>query len=148
MPSVFGRRTADNNSMRPRARPLRGTTLAELLVATVFLGLCAAPLVAATSSANRAATYASRRLVIMAAIDDQFNLTMAAGRSDPLTVGSTKTSVAVFGGVNVQLTTTIQLATGYSDVYLVTVSADWNEPTRNDLADSMSFSTYIRAPDA
>lgn len=114
----------------------------------MFLGFCAAPLVAATSSANKAATYASRRLLIMAAIDDEFNLTQSAGRSDPLTVGSTTKNVSVFGGVKVELTTTIQLVAGYSDVFLVTVSATWKEPTRNNLPDTMSFSTYIRAPDA
>lgn len=117
------------------------------MVAAVFLGFCAAPLIAATSSANRAATYASRRLLIMAAIDDEFNLTQSAGRSDPLTVGSTTKNVSVLGGVTVTLTTTIQLAGSYTDVYLVTVSAAWKEPTRNDLPDTMSFSTYIRAPD-
>jgi type II secretory pathway pseudopilin PulG len=136
--------------VRTGARHLRGTTLVELLIAVVFLAICTSSILACVWNSQTQGTYANRRSAVLAAIQAQIYTARGQARLGSLTPGATTTPTAVQGlSSSLGVTTTISLWPGYTNLYLVTVSASWTEESRGvNRSDSLSISTLVRAPDA
>lgn len=136
--------------MKSGQRVLSGTTLVELLVAVVFIGICVSSILACVTTSGKRSVYARRRMLMLAQARSEIERTKASGRTTALTAGSTNTSAVVAGFTGTAtLSKTIALISGYTNLYRVTVTVTWTERSvgvsRND---SVSLETWTRSPDA
>jgi Tfp pilus assembly protein PilV len=140
----------DTNTVRIRVHRVRGTTLAELLVAVVFLAACTSAILGCVWSSQTQGGYASRRSAILAAVQAQIYAARAGARSSTLVVGTTTTQVTVSGlQSTVPVVTTVTLVSGYTDLYQVSVTATWTETAGSTTrTDKLTIATNVRSPDA
>ena len=128
----------------------RGTTLVELMVSVGFLGVGAVALLACVNSSVAMEGYARRRALILAAAENVVDGTRAAASMGTITPGASTQSLTLAGLQSAAtLTQTITLQTGYSDLYLVDVTATWNETPSAGITrtDSLELDTLIRTND-
>ncbi len=128
---------------------LRGTTLAELLVAVVLLGAAASVLLRSATTAQDRATYSKHRAIISSALRDLISTAHSYAYSGYLSSGSKVSTLVVQGIENpVTITGTATLISGYTSLYLITATATWDEISPyGDRHETMTFSTYVRVPD-
>ncbi|MHB8635896.1 MAG: type IV pilus modification PilV family protein [Fimbriimonadaceae bacterium] len=139
---------ADTNTVLLSIR--RGTTLVELMVSAGFLGVGAVALLACVNAAVTNGNYARRRAVILADAENVIDATRAAASMGTIQPGVSAQAVNVAGmETSVTITETITLQAGYTDLYLVDVSAAWNEHSAVGAAraDSIVLDTYIKTHD-
>jgi Tfp pilus assembly protein PilV len=129
---------------------LGGTTLVELLVAVVFIGICVSSLIACVETSNKRDVYARRRILMLAQARASLEASRAAARTAALTPGVTTANPVTAGFTGTaSLIKTITLASGYSNLYKVNVQINWSEPAQGmNRADSLVLETWLRAPDA
>lgn len=125
---------------------LGGSSLIELLIAVIFLGIGATTIVSAVSTGATRALYAKHRETALALVQNQIDAVRITSRTSSLTVGTTVTT----GGASnipagVTVTTTISLVSGYTNLYDVAITATWPEKSKTD---SLKVETYVRAIDA
>ena len=128
----------------------RGTTLVELMVSVGFLGVGAVALLTCVNASVVKEGYARRRAIILAAAEDAVDSTRGAATMGTIFTGASIQYITVPGlQSTVTITTTITLQATYSDLYLVDVSATWNERPAVGVtrADSIVLDTLIRTND-
>ena len=125
----------------------RGVTLAEVLVATAFLGICSAALVDTTTqtAANLART--ERRAVALSALRDRMEVTIQQIRRSG-TLPSVFTATANLpGGGSVRVKTTPSMS-AYTKVALVVGEASWAEWIGGRVrSETLTMEVYARCPD-
>lgn len=130
---------------------LGGTTLVELLVAVVFIGICVSPIVTCVTNAAARAVYARRRILMLGQARPAIETSKATARTSALTPGS---QVFVLSGISgftgtATMTKTITIVAGYTSLYKVNVTINWTEKALGiNRSDSMVMETVMRAPDA
>lgn len=129
-----------------RARKTRGTSLVEILIAVVFLAVCASAILDAVWTGNLQASYAMRRTRVMGLLQDQLESLRGYAASGSLATATASASTTPPGFVGpVSISGTIHLETNSLTLYDVTVTATWTEEgsfgTRTDTA---SLSTVIK----
>lgn len=144
-----GRKKPTICKVKRTCRRQSGTTLVELLATLVFLSLCVAPMLAAITSTQSTAASSSDRMLVMAVVADAIESYRGTAETYSLTPSGTSTQVTVAGVyTKVQLNKTVSLVSGYTDLYLVTVTASWGSATMPNRNGSITVSTYMRAPHA
>jgi Tfp pilus assembly protein PilV len=131
-------------------RRLDGTTLVELLVAVVFIGICVTAIVNSVTNAGSRAVYGRRRILMLSVARAELERAKSTAKTTALTPGTTFFSVnaAGFTGTGTE-TKTIALISGYTNLYKVTVSIAWTEKALGiNRSDSLALETWVRAPDA
>ena len=107
-----------------------GTTLAELLVAVVFLAVCVSGIVACLVGSKHNASYAGRRAVALAAATSVIERARADARAGSLSLG-TSGPVDVAGmPAPASCTCTVTRIGGTTDLYEVAVAVTWKEHPR------------------
>jgi type II secretory pathway pseudopilin PulG len=127
-----------------KATRRKGTTLAELLVATVFLGICAASILGAVTSAIAHTGQAERRSFALGAAEASIEALRASHISSSPSTGSTIDTIPLPGGRSGTRTRVVALVSGYTDLYTVTVTLSWTESFGPD---TITIETLVRAPD-
>lgn len=136
--------------MKSEQRLLGGTTLVELLVAVVFIGVCVSSILACVTTSGTRAIYARRRMLMLAQARSEIEKTKAQGRTASLTAANTTTSAVVPGFTGTaSMAKSVALVTGYTNLYRITVSITWTERgVGTSRSDSLSLETWTRSPDA
>ena len=124
-----------------------GTTLAELLIAVVFLTVCVSGIVACVVSSRRNASYSGRRATALAAAAGVIERASADAANGNLTVG-------MIGPVDVAgipapatYTRTVDLVPGHTCLYEVTVNLTWKEHSPGSERDAgVTLATRLRSP--
>ena len=129
---------------------LSGTTLVELLVAVVFIGICVSSIVSCVTNSAARSVYARRRILILGQARSALENSKSTAKTSALTPGTTFSVVSVSGfSGSATLTKTISLVSGYTNLYKVNVSITWTEKALGmNRSDSMTMETWMRAPDA
>jgi type II secretory pathway component PulJ len=125
----------------------RGVTLAEVLVATAFLGICSAALVDTTTqtAANLART--ERRAVALSALGDRMEVTIQQIRRSGTLPSVITTAANLPGGGSVRVKTTPSMS-AYTKVALVVGEASWAERIGGRVrTETLTMEVYARCPD-
>ena len=127
----------------------RGTTLVELLVASVFLGLCASAMLTAIASAQSKADVARLRSIALGLAQDEIANARSAAANGTLTIGTTATTRIDTGIRSVTITRTVAAVVGFTDLYSVSATVTFNRDVKgNTAAETVTISTMVRQPDA
>lgn len=130
--------------MSRRARKLAGTTLVELLICVIFLGLCAAAMLNAVSAAGRQASIAEEKLLALAVAKNELANAQAAAKTGTIVVGTTTTNPTDTGiKYPVSVKTVISAVSGYSDLYQVSSQVTWTADTGAALSGQVTLETYV-----
>jgi Tfp pilus assembly protein PilV len=129
---------------------LVGTTLVELLVAVVFIGICVSALVACVSAGDKSSTNGRRRILMLAQARTEIEKSRSLARAAALSPSVVSYNAATSGFTgSATLSKQTTLISGYTNLYKVTVTISWVERSygvsRND---SLTLETWMRAPDA
>jgi len=120
------------------------------MVSVGFLGLGAVAMLACVNAAVAKEGYARRRAQILTAAQNTIDATRSAASKGSFHTGVSSTTLTVAGlEANVTITQTITQPVGYSDLYLVDVTAAWNEHPAVGVTrgDSIVLDTFIRTND-
>lgn len=155
--------------MRLRHRLHAGTTLAELIVAIVITASTAGGILAATTTSIHRINNTNLRAIAFNAAVDQVECTRVAARQGVLAAGTrtitktpgntpTATGQTLSGdhvpsitagnfGATLTITRTVTLESGASDVYRVTVTADWTPSSQTATGSTnLTIETSMRCP--
>lgn len=134
--------TDDNDVMLGNAR--RGTTLVELLVCAVFLGLCSAAMLGAIGAASRSSSVAEEKLIAAILAKNELDKARAAAAQGTLTVSNTTTNPTDTGiKYPVKVQTVVVAVTGVADLYLVRTRVSWTSDTSNEHSGYVDLETYV-----
>jgi len=133
---------------RARER-LDGTTLVELLVAVIFIGICVSSIITCVTNAAARSVYARRRVLILGQVRSAIEQSKSTAKTSALTAGTTISVISVPGLTgNATMTKTVTVVSGYTNLYKVNVTASWTEKALGiNRSDSMVMETWMRAPD-
>lgn len=128
----------------------RGTTLAELLVAIAFIGVCAGAILACVTSSSTRSTHAKRRAIVLAQLQSEIEQVRSTAKSSSLTTGTVNTTPAMSGFTGTaNMSRSITLVSGYTNLYRVLVQMNWTEQTSSgQRSETLLLETNVRAPDA
>jgi Tfp pilus assembly protein PilV len=129
---------------------LGGTTLVELLVAVVFIGICVSSIVSCVTNAAARSVHAKRRILILGQVRSAMESTKATAKTSALTTGPTFFVLTMPGFTgSATMSKTITLQSGYTNLYRVNITVNWTEKALGiNRSDSMVMETMMRAPDA
>ncbi len=137
-------READNKNVTIRMRRRAGTTLVELMVCMVFLGLCSAAMLNAIGAASRQASIAEEKLLALSTAKNELAKAQADARANSISVGSTTTYPTDTGiKYPVSVQTTISAVGGYVDLYLVTTRVTWTSTSGPEHSGKVDLQTYV-----
>lgn len=126
----------------------RGTTLVELLVCVVFLGLCSAAMLGAIGTASRSSSIAEEKLIALTLAKNELDQARAAAAKGTLTVSNVTTNPT---GTGIKYPVTVQtIATtvgGVTDLYYVRTRVSWASDTGNEHSGKVDLETYVVAND-
>lgn len=132
----------------PSKNRARGTTLVELLVATVFLGLCVSAMLSSIAGTQSKADVAKWRAVALGFAQDALASVRSQGAAGTLAAGTATTSHTSAGSPTVTITKTVSLASGFTDLYAVRILATFTRDVAgNTRTESLQLDTYVRSPD-
>ena len=136
--------------MRKAVLRLGGTTLVELLVAVVFIGICVSSIVSCVTNAAARSVYARRRILVLGQARTQIEQCRSTAKTSALTPGTTVLPMAITGFTGTPtMTKTITLISGYTNLYKVNISISWTEKSLGaNRTDTVVMETWMRAPDA
>src|SRR5579872_7393982 len=98
------------------------------MVAVGFLGAGAIALLTCVNTALSRELYSQRRALILAATQNQMDVARSQASFGTIATGSSIKMASAPGlEAGVTITTSIALQSGYTDLYLVNVTATWNE---------------------
>lgn len=134
----------ENNNVKVW-RPNRGTTLVELMVCVIFLGLCAGAMLNSIGTAGRQSSIAEERILGVTLAKNELDKARAMARANTLVVGTTTTNPTNTGiKYPVTVTTTVSVAPpGNQDLYLVHAVVSWTSDTTQDHSGSIALDTYV-----
>lgn len=122
----------------------RGTTLVELLVCVVFLGLCSAAMLGAIGTASRSSSIAEEKLIALTLAKNELDQARAAAAKGTLTVSNVTTNPT---GTGIKYPVTVQtIATtvgGVADLYYVRTRVSWASDTGNEHSGKVDLETYV-----
>lgn len=122
----------------------RGTTLVELLVCVVFLGLCSAAMLGAIGTASRSSSIAEEKLIALTLAKNELDQARAAAAKGTLTVSNVTTNPT---GTGIKYPVTVQtIATtvgGVTDLYYVRTRVSWASDTGNEHSGKVDLETYV-----
>lgn len=128
-----------------------GVTLIELLVALVVLSTSSVALLTGVNAAITKQSYAHRRALVLAALEDKVDTIRSNATGGTINVGTVITHLPLSGiEGQVTYTETITAIGGYTDLYTVQESASWTETAAVATAgrlDSMTLVTIVRTND-
>jgi len=137
----------DNFCVMNRVHKKQGTTLIELMCCLVFLSLAVYPMLACISGSQVRSQRAEDRMIALGLVQDQIEKQRGIALTLALTTGTTTTTTTPTSMTTpVTVTTTISLVAGYTDLYLVSVSASWGTAVTPWRVGTLSLATYMRAP--
>ena len=123
---------------------MAGTTLVELLICVIFLGLCAAAMLNAVGAASRQASVAEEKLLALATAKNQIAQQQAAARDGTLAVGTSTTNPTDTGiRFPVTVTTTVSAVGGYTDLYQVLTRVSWVSDIGAEHSGAVQLQTYV-----
>ena len=137
--------------MRRAGIRLGGTTLVELLVAVVFIGICVSSIVTCVTNAAARSVYGRRRILMLAQARAAIESSKASAKSSSLSTGTFISALSGIQGFTgtATMTKTVNLVTGYTNLYKVNVTISWTEKALGiNRSDSLVLETWMRAPDA
>ena len=120
----------------------------ELLLATVFLGLCVGGMLSSISGARDRASIARWDLISLALAESEISNVRSEAMRNVLTTGKTETTSNVTGMTMPVKVTREVTQVGSTDIYqvAVTVSYDRSVSTRT-VSDGAKLTTMVRMPD-
>jgi Tfp pilus assembly protein PilV len=134
--------------MRARHR-IRALSLIEVLLAVVFLGICASSILTCVTATTQKMREVEQRAVVLAHCQALVeSLSSSSRRAVPSPLNST-TGITLNGIPDaVTVTRKVQPVVGTSDLFLVEVIATWNRPTfaKTMPAQTLRLTTYVRSP--
>lgn len=122
----------------------RGTTLVELLVAAVFVGLCSAAMLGAIGTSSRATSIAEEKLIALTFAKNELDLARAAANKGTITVGvrnETPSNTGIKYPVTVR--TEVTAVAGVADLFLVRTRVRWESDTGVEHSGSVTLETYV-----
>jgi type II secretory pathway pseudopilin PulG len=134
--------TEDKDVMLGNAR--RGTTLVELMVCVVFLGLCSAAMLGAIGTASRSSSIAEEKLIAVTLAKNELDKARAAGNKGTLTAFNVTTNPT---GTGIKYPVTVQTVSvavaGVADLYFVRTRVSWTSDTGNEHSGKVDLETYV-----
>lgn len=132
--------------MRLRKRK-RGVTYVEVVVATAFVGICAATLLDSVNLSLQSIAYTQRRSIVFrsmqGAIDEVRSQALTA-----LPTNGTSNGVLTLGGKTVNIATVISKVSSRNVVKVVS-TATWPESRGSRFfTDTLTLECYVKGPDA
>ncbi len=149
----IGRLTAnpkptDNKNVTIRISSRAGTTLVELMVCLVFIGLCSAAMVNAIGAASRQASIAEEKLLALATAKTELAKAQVNARDNAIVVGTTTTYPSDTGiRYPVTVRTVISPVGTYADLYLVSTLVSWESNTGREHSGKVELQTYVVSND-
>ena len=136
--------------MKRAGARLNGTTLVELLVAVVFIGICVSAILSCVTNAAARSVYARRRVLILGQVRTAIEQSRATARTTALAPGNSISVLSIPGFTgSATMTKTTSLVAGYTNQYKVNVTVNWTEKALGiNRSDSMVMEAWMRAPDA
>ncbi|HRK21376.1 MAG TPA: hypothetical protein PLX06_06190 [Fimbriimonadaceae bacterium] len=129
-------------------RRIRGLTLAETLVAVVFLGLCASSILSCVTITSRRMREVEQREYVLGYVRSQLESLAATSRKTKPSGLSTTASTTITGIPKaVTVDKKVTAVAGTTDLFFVDVTASWtvssapDEPVR-----TLRLTTYVRSP--
>lgn len=139
---------ADDSCVGVRARKRAGTTLVELLVCVIFLGLCSAAMLNAIAAAGKQASIAEEKLLALAVAKNELAAAQAAARQGSIVEGSTESHPTDTGiKYPVVVLTTISLVSGHTDLYKVNSLVSWTSDVGQEHSGKVQLETYVVTQD-
>lgn len=128
-------------------RRQRGTTLAEILVAAAFLGVCSAALTDTAQQAVANIARTERRAVALAALQNRLEVETQGAQATSTLPNIITTNVTLPGGKPCEITTSPKWSS-YSGVAQIVGTATWPESKgTRDYSETITIETYVRCPD-
>jgi type II secretion system protein I len=125
----------------------RGLTLVEVLVATAFLGICAASILDSVTLSVAQLSRVNRRSLALLLTEDTLEGYKAESRTGPPGSGTFSDTYLLSDGIIATVTTTIANGTT-SENRKITVVTTWEEQVlRRNYTDSLMLEMYVRTPD-
>lgn len=132
--------------MRLRNRK-RGITYIEVVVASAFVGICAATLADSLAFSLKTIGYVQRRTIVQTALESTIDEAKGNCLTALPTDGTTTSSFTLSGNRTVTVTQTFTRVTG-KNLSLLQLSASWPEVRGSrSFNDTMTFEVYLRGPD-
>lgn len=135
--------------MALRISKQRGTSLAELLVAIIFIASCAGAILGSVSGSVQRSGYAKRRSLALSQAKSTIETLRSTGRTTALAPGTQVTAVTIpgFGGPVAQ-TRVISAIAGHTNLFRVNVRIAWaDRGGGGSRSDDLTLETILRCPD-
>jgi type II secretory pathway pseudopilin PulG len=139
----------DNLNVRVRSHRRQGTTLVEILVSLVFLGLASGALLGVITLSHTRAGNNVDKLIALTLAEDAVDELRRLAKDNPMVLGTTTEALTGTGITGtVTRTTTITANAGYGTLYTISVTVTWQHPTMSERSGSITLATKVVAPDA
>ena len=113
------------------------------------MSACTAVLLNAATTAHIRASQARDRIIALSIAEGAFDGLRSSILSREFSMGSSTTTLLSTGlPGNVTSTSNVQLVSGQTMLYLVTVTVEWTHPTMNQRSGTVTLQTYMVNPDA
>ena len=128
-------------------RRVRGLSLVEVMLAVVFLGICASSILACVTTTSRRMREVEQREQVLAYLQTQIEALAASSRK--LGSASSTSSSLTLSGISKQISfqKKVELVSGTTDLYKIEVTASWTASA--NLVDSprtLTLTTFARTP--
>jgi type II secretory pathway pseudopilin PulG len=125
-----------------------GTTLVELLVALVFLGLTVSAMLTSIASAQSRADLAKQRAIALGVAEDDLAAARSSANKGVIAPGTTTTTKSIAGMPTLTIKRVVVLAAGFIDLYNVTTTVSFTRSVfRVNRTESIVLATMMRVPD-
>lgn len=122
----------------------RATTLVELLVCVVFIGLCASAMLGAIGTSSRSSSVAEEKLIGLTLAKNQLDQARADARAGTLSTGTTTTNPT---GTGIKYPVTVQRVIsavgGTADLFLVRATVSWVSDIGAQHSGQVALETYV-----
>lgn len=122
--------------------------MVELLMAVVLLSICAAAILNGVTLTGKRASLAAQKALILNEAQNWMESTKAKGKLRTLVAGTSSVSLSITGvPFQVQRNTSIALVPGYTDLYDVSCTMQWNGNTTADQKGAVTLQSKVVSPD-
>lgn len=133
--------------MVPSRFRLRGLSLIEVMLAVVFLGICASSILACVTTTGRRMREVEQREQVLAYLQTQIESLASSARRSGSAV-STSSSLTLTGIAKpVTIEKKVELVSGNTDLYKIDVTAYWYDTVgAKDPSRTLRLTTFVRSP--